>query len=163
MRLRRLELKDAPLMLEWMHNSNVTKWLYTDFSNKEVEDCEEFIQSSWRNHASDLHLAIVDESDLYYGTVSLKHIDLIRREAEFAITMRECAMGKGLSALAMKEILRLGRERLHLEKIYWCVNIANERAVRFYDKHKFKRIEQVPEEICKRYDNVKDLIWYVFE
>lgn len=162
MRLRRLELKDAPLMLEWMHDSNVVEWLYADFSNKTLESCEKFIQSSWENWKSDIHMAIVDESDIYQGTVSLKNINLVHSYAEFAITIRKCAMGKGVSIMAMKEILKLGKEKLKLEKIYWCVNIDNKRAVHFYDKNKYERVERVPVEMYKRYDNVLGLIWYAF-
>ncbi|MCD8369327.1 MAG: N-acetyltransferase, partial [Clostridiales bacterium] len=69
MKLRRLELKDKKLMLEWMHDFNVVQNMRTDFCNKTEEDCEAFIQSSWEN-TGDLHLAIVDESDMYLGTVS---------------------------------------------------------------------------------------------
>lgn len=162
MRLRRLELKDAPFMLEWMHDDDVVKWLYADFSNKTLEDCQKFIEASWNTSGADLHLAIADDNDIYQGTVSLKYIDIIHSEAEFAITIRKNAMGTGLSTLAMKEILKLGKERMHLKKIFWCVNIANERAVHFYDKNMYKRIELVPSEMSERYRNVPGLIWYVF-
>ena len=39
MHLRRLERKDAPLMLEWMHDRNVIKDLNTDFASKTIDDC----------------------------------------------------------------------------------------------------------------------------
>ena len=46
MRLRKLELKDAPLMLEWMHDETVVKDMQADFSSKTLEDCNHFILSS---------------------------------------------------------------------------------------------------------------------
>ena len=49
MYLRRLELKDAPLMLEWMHDPSVTGGLRTDFSSKKISDAEEFIRRSWED------------------------------------------------------------------------------------------------------------------
>ncbi len=43
-------------------------------------------------HRTDLHLAIVDDNDIYMGTVSLKHIT--NQSAERAIILRSCALGK---------------------------------------------------------------------
>lgn len=43
MRLRKLELKDAPLMLEWMHDMEVTRNLKKNFSKFSIEDAEQFI------------------------------------------------------------------------------------------------------------------------
>ena len=86
MRLRKLELKDAPLMLEWMHDETVVKDMQADFSSKTLEDCNHFILSS-KDTRKNLHLAIVDENDEYMGTVSLKNIE--EDKAEFAIPVRK--------------------------------------------------------------------------
>lgn len=157
MRLRKLDLKDAPLMLEWMHDESVVHDLRTDFASKTIKDCIFFIVSS-QNSNSDLHLAIADEKNEYMGTVSLKHIS--NHTAEFGITVRKCAMGKGYSHFAMKEILKYGKERLDINFIYWCVAPNNYRAVRFYDKHGYRRI-QTPEEAQSYTEKEKsELIWY---
>ena len=139
MRLRPLRAEDAPLMLEWMHDSNVTCHLCGNFAAKEEKDCLAFIESC-ADPSENWHLAIADENDAYMGTVSLKHIDPVKKEAEFAICTRSCAMGKGLSRYAMAEILRLGFEERGLRRIYWCVAPENARAVRFYDKSGYQRV-----------------------
>ena len=162
MKLRELEKKDAELMLEWMHDRNVVHWLNTDFDSKTIADCEKFIEiSSFDNE--NVHMAIVDENDVYMGTVSLKHVDLEHKNAEFAITIRKMAMGKGFSAFGMSEIIKIGLEKIGLEEIYWCVSNKNVRAVRFYDKNCYTRTSNVPESILNQYDVdiQKDLIWYV--
>ena len=92
MKLRELRAKDAQLMLEWMHDPDVVKDLRRDFASKTLEDCLQFIQSS-KNSKEDLHCAVVNDDDEYMGTVSLKHIRA--GKAEFGITVRSCAMGKG--------------------------------------------------------------------
>ena len=46
MKLRRLEIKDAPMMLEWMHDSDVTKNLKADFKNMTIDDALAFINNS---------------------------------------------------------------------------------------------------------------------
>lgn len=162
MKLRTLEKKDAELMLEWMHDPDVVYWLSANFASKTIEDCYAFIKDS-ANSGCDLHLAIVDDDDNYMGTVSLRNMDMDDRAAEFAVTVRKTAMGKGYSKFGMKEILRRGFEEEGLNAIYWCVSEKNERAVRFYDKNGYTRVCDVPQRFYTRYDEVtkKDLIWYM--
>ena len=161
MKLRNLEMKDAPLMLEWMHDDSVVHFMGANFAEKTLEDCENFINYT-RSAENDLHLAIVDENDEYMGTVSLKHINKDLRLAEFAITVRKAAMGKGYSAYGMKEIIRIGLEEYGLDKVLWCVSSLNERAVRFYDKNGYQRITEVPSYYKDMYTPEQNalFIWY---
>lgn len=80
MRLRELRMEDAPLMLEWMHDDFVVHDLATNFSEKSIEDCNNFIQyaisqTSDMSKCKDIHMAVVDDNDEYMGTVSLKNIN----------------------------------------------------------------------------------------
>ena len=157
MYLRRLEAKDAPYMLEWMHDKAVVEHLHADFSSKRLSDAEAFIQKSWAvsNH---LHLAITSNEDEYIGTVSLKYID--DETAEFAITIRSIAMGKGYSWFGMSHILEKAFNELHLKCVYWCVSRNNRRAICFYEKHHFKEAVSVPTTAKKRYMGIDNLMWY---
>lgn len=157
MHLRKLELKDALLMLEWMHDGSVTENLRTDFSLKTLSDVEIFIKSSWYDK-NNLNLAVVSEDDEYMGTVSLKHIE--DGSAEFAITVRSKAMGHGYSWSGMKSILEKAFNELGLECVYWCVSRKNARAVRFYDKHNFHEAIDIPQRMLERYSDMGDLKWY---
>lgn len=159
MRLRDLELKDAPLMLEWMHDESVVEKLRGRFAENTIEDCEAFIKTA-ENKEHDIHLAIVSDEDEYMGTVSLMHIDRENSSAEFAITVRKSAMGRGYSWWGMEEIIRLAFEEYGLESVYWCVSRENERAVRFYDKHNFHEALDIPVTILKRYEGMNNLKWY---
>ncbi|MBR4864477.1 MAG: GNAT family N-acetyltransferase [Oscillospiraceae bacterium] len=161
MKLRKLAPQDAPLMLEWMHDPSVVGHLSTNFGEKTLEDCQGFI--AWANSTqSDLHLAVADEADTYMGTVSLKHIH--NGTAEFAITVRAAAMGKGYAPYGMAAILEMGIRKLGLDAIYWCVSRHNARAVRFYDKNNYLRTEAVPASIRDAYtpEQNADFIWYVY-
>ena len=93
------------------------------------------------------------------GTVSLKHIT--QTSAEFGITVRKCAMGKGFSKFAMQHIIETGFKQLGLQKIYWCVAPENHRAVRFYDKNKFDRC-LAPAEAQNIYSagEINHYLWY---
>lgn len=164
MNLRKLQLKDAPRMLEWMHDNSVVQYMGTNFTSKTIEDCETFINSCEADKLN-LHMAIVNDEDLYMGTVSLKHIDKINRCAEFAITVGKEAMGKGFSKFGMNEIVKIGFENLELNQIYWYVSKVNERAVRFYDKNNYKRIIDIPEEFCSDLttSQIDSYYWYVID
>ncbi len=159
MRLRNLELKDAPLMLEWMHDESVVGKLKGNFKDKTLADAESFILAT-SNKEKDIHLAIVSDEDEYMGTVSLKSVDRENKSAEFAITVRKSAMGRGYSWYGMEEIIRLAFEKYSLESIYWCVSRKNVRAIRFYDKHNFHETVDVSSAILERYKEMDDLKWY---
>lgn len=159
MYIRKLRIDDAPLMLEWMHDLDVTENLSTNFTVKTLEDCESFIAYS-NTTSDDIHMAIASDADEYMGTVSLKHIDYAQMNAEFAITMRKEAMAKGYSWYGMCGIFRKAFEDLHLSSVYWCVSEKNARACRFYEKHGFKRMLDVPDDILERYENRSDFRWY---
>lgn len=157
MHLRRLELKDAPLMLSWMHDKSVTENMFSDFSSKTLKDAEDFILASLVE-GCDLNLAIASDADEYMGTVSLKHIN--DGKAEFAIAVRSEAMGRGYAWFAMESIIKMAFDQLGLESVYWCVSRRNSRAIRFYDKHHFSEVVDVPEDLAARYKAMEDLKWY---
>lgn len=156
MHLRELRIEDAPLMLEWMHDENVVGKLRTGFMSKTIDDCIGFINSSLSD--SNIHLAIASDEDEYMGTVSLKNIE--DGTAEFAITVRSKAMKKGYSWFGMEAIIKKAFNEFDLESVYWCVSQENERAVKFYDKHNFHEVYDVPAKVLKRYEGVDNLKWY---
>ena len=155
--LRKLELKDAPLMLEWMHDRDATRHLRADFSSRTITDAENFIRSG-RDDQKNVHLAIASDEDEYMGTVSLKDIE--DGSAEFAIVVRPEAMGRGYSWFGMKSILEKAFRELGLESVCWCVSRNNTRAVRFYDKHHFQEATDIPERFLKSYEGEDNLKWY---
>lgn len=138
MKLRNLELKDAPFMLEWMQDISVVEYMHINFAKKKIDDCESFIEES-KCDKNNFHMAIVNDKDEYMGTVSLKRIT--DSNAEFAIVVRKCAMGKGYSKYGMKKIMKYGFDKIGLDYIYWCVLPDNKRAVRFYDKNGCQRVK----------------------
>lgn len=167
MYLRRLKEKDSELMLEWMHDLDVVNFLQTDFSKKEINDCELFIKNA-ENMNRDIHLAIVNDQDEYLGTVSLKHLH--KGKAEFGITVRKCAMGTGIAIEAMKKIFFIAFNDLGLHEIYWCVNKQNLRAIKFYDKNNFQRINindgnlncEIQQLGYYTKDQIENYLWYHF-
>ena len=157
MKLRDLELKDAPLMLEWMHDESVVGKLKGNFIEKTLADAESFILAS-ANKKENIHLAIVSDEDEYMGTVSLKNVE--DGSAEFAVAVRQKAMGKGYAWFALEEILNKAFAEYGLESVYWCIARTDERALRFCDKHVFHENVDIPEKVLSRYKDMDNLKWY---
>lgn len=136
--LRKLQSKDAVFMYEWMHDEDVISSLGSDFLSKTLNDASSFIeQANNPENCKSLHLACVDETDEYLGTVSLKNIDKANKNAEYAICFRRKAHGTGAAAFATDAILRIAFEKMQLEKVYLYLYSTNERANHFYQKQCF--------------------------
>lgn len=156
-RLRQLQIKDAPLMLEWMHDDMNKEIFQANFVAMKLEDVESFIEKSFteENH----NFAIVDESDEYLGTITLKNINVKNNNAEYAISMRKVARGKGVADAATKLILRYAFEELLLERVYLCVQDNNGRARGFYEKFGFA-YEGAFRKHIRNHLSYHDLLWY---
>lgn len=161
MKIRKLKIQDANAMHEWMQDEDVTKNLAQDFASKTIEDCKKFIEHANQSEKTDLHRAICDDNDKYLGTVSLKHIDYINRNAEYAISMRRSAMGTGASAYGTTEILKYAFDVLGLKKVYLNVIPQNIRARKFYKKMGFQYEGTARKHILIN-GEFCDLEWYAF-
>ncbi|MDE7273224.1 MAG: GNAT family N-acetyltransferase [Lachnospiraceae bacterium] len=130
--IRRLEHRDAELMLEWMHDKDTRKVFRFPFDQSDLESVTAFIDNSFTD--DNRHFAVVNEADEYLGTISLKNISLTDQSAEYAIVVRSRARGTGAAKLATEDILTYAFDTLGLHKVYLNVLEKNERARRFYAK-----------------------------
>lgn len=152
--LRKVELKDMPLMQEWMNDEEIR----TNFLMRNIPDektMQNFINVSFTDERRDY--AIINEKDEYQGTISLKQISAINKNAEYAIVLRRKAIGKNIAKQATKEILKIGFEEIKLHKIFLDVAEYNTRAIRFYEKMGFKKEGDFKEQfyINNRFYNLK--------
>lgn len=135
-RLRRLEEKDIPGMLEWMHDPEINRWFRFDAASMTEERARTFIAGSFTE--KNRHYAVTDGSDIYLGTISLEDIDRENGHALYAISMRACTLGSGTAMAATKLLLDIAFGELSLERVYLNVLSDNERAKRFYEKAGFR-------------------------
>ena len=133
LRLRQLELKDAKGMLEWMKDRELSALFRFDSDKITYESIKDFIESSKTDNRNK-HFAIADNDDEYLGTISLKNIDNINKNAEYAISLRKCAIGKDVAKWATNAILNVAFIELDLHKVYLNVLNDNLRAIKFYEK-----------------------------
>lgn len=159
-RLRFLQEKDIDGMLEWMHDPQIN-FFYTDkIRNATVESVRSFIcvAEKLRREGITYHYAIVDNDDEYQGTISLKNIVPVEG-AEFAISLRSQAQGKGIASWATQEILKIAFEELKLHRVYLNVLSDNEHANYFYARKGFRMEGQSKNCICIN-GKIKSLNWY---
>lgn len=136
MKLRKLEVKDVAGMLEWMHDPEIQKGFRFSAEEKDKEAVLKFIREANTGliDGKDIHFAVSDENDEYLGTISLKNVDLVSKKAEYAISLRRMAQGKGIAAEATHEILKIAFEQYGLERVYLNVFSDNQRAIHLYEK-----------------------------
>lgn len=158
MKLRKLEEKDAPYMLEWMHDEKVNCYFRFNPRSITLQSTLEFIKES-NNDKDSYHFAIVDENDEYLGTVSLKNIDKNSLNGEYAIALRSKRQGKGTGLFATEEILAYAFNILELERVYLNVLTENKHAIHFYEKIGFKYEGEFYNHIRINND-LKSIKWY---
>ena len=136
--LRELKEKDAPFMLEWMHDPETQKYFQKSFLSMSISDAEDFCKNNKISENLDdgqsLHFAIVDANDEYLGTISLKHFDNENKTAEYAICLRKQARGKGCALFATNEILKIAFYNHGLHKVYLNALSYNEKAINLYKR-----------------------------
>jgi len=160
MNLRKLYLKDAKLMFEWMCDNDVTQYLHQDYSGFSIVDAENFIRDS-EYLLDERHFAITNDEDEYIGTTSLRHIDKADGLAELAIVVRKKAMNKGYAWFGLVETLNTAFNCYGLDRVYWRVSRKNTRAIRFFKKHGLNMLdEDIPKDIKERHNNENDLVWF---
>jgi RimJ/RimL family protein N-acetyltransferase len=158
LKLRELRLEDIDEMYEFIEDNEIaSNFIFTRYPSSK-EGLGKFITKSWGNH-NDIHFAITNEENKYVGTVSLKNINYVDRNAEYAIVLRKNFWGKNYAFEATKQIVEYGFQRINLHKIYLNVLSSNIRANKFYEKVGFKR-EGVFKEHLYVNGKYEDLNWY---
>lgn len=158
MKLRKLVEKDAQFMLEWMKDEKVNCYFRFKPQDITIESTKEFIRQSKNNKLS-YNYAIADDDDEYLGTVTLKNIDKISKNGEYAIALRTKAQGQGAGRYATEEILKIAFNELKLERVYLNVLSVNEHAIKFYEKIGFVYEGEFLEHVMIN-DNLRSLRWY---
>jgi diamine N-acetyltransferase len=155
-KLRPIELKDAPFMLERMKDPAVNRFFRFDPEKINMESVTAFINEADSNA---IHLAVTNKDDEYLGTISLKNIDRAAKSAEYAVALRASAQNHGIGWKATAEILNLAFGKLGLERVYLNVLSDNATAIRFYDKLGFTCVNDSDEYILIR-GETRTLKWY---
>ena len=155
--LRKLEEKDAPFMLEWMHDKDIVAGFQRPFDQATTDTVLSFIRNSF--DGENQNFAFVNDEDEYLGTIRLKHISHDNDKAEYAVVARKCAQGTGAAKKATEELLEYAFTELALHKVYLSVLEENIRAQKFYEKCGFIR-EGLEVDAVKINGMYHNHIWY---
>lgn len=158
MKLRELRIKDAESIYQWMSDEEIASSLLLGRYPASIENIKAYIEKSWTDR-NNIHWAITNDSDDYVGTVSLKNINYLDRNAEYAIAIRKEYWGQDYSKFATDKIIEYGFKKLNLYKIYLNVLSSNARANKFYEKYGFIKDGQFSKHIYID-GQFNDLIWY---
>ena len=156
--IRELRIIDVEGIYSWMNDPEVINAFTPGKFPISKDAIELFIKNSWADREN-VHLAIVDDDDKYAGTVSLKNIDFINKNAEYAIVIHKNYWRKGYSKFGTDQIVDYGFRKIKLNKIYLNVLSSNWRGIEFYEKYGFEREGVFREHIYVKGQPV-DLIWY---
>lgn len=144
-------------MLEWMRDERVTVHYRKDFSVMTLENVRAFIVGSF--NAKNRHFAVVNATDEYLGTISLKNINAVDANAEYAIVIRGKMHCQGVGAKATYLILKYAFEELKLHRVYLNVLRNNQAAEKMYIKCGFI-YEGTFREHIRTASGYHDLAWY---
>lgn len=161
MMLRKLQMKDINGMLEWMCDPDIQQNFREGIEKNTREKVLDFISKAKTEpeDGESIHYAITDNKDDYLGTISLKNIDLTNKNAEYAISLRRKAQGKGIAYKATKELLKKAFEEFALERVYLNVLSNNQRAIYLYEKCGFSYEGKFKNHLFLR-GKYQNLSWY---
>lgn len=156
--IRKLDVKDAQKMLDCLRDKTVTQFMKVDGNKMTIDNCLSFIKSSWTDDQNK-HFAIIDDNDGWVGTISLKNVDYVKSEAEYAIITSSSVHGKGYAKQATNDIFSYAFKDLHLKRVYLNVACDNLRAISFYKKMGFSFVSE-SKGALERNGQIVDLLWF---
>ena len=164
-RLRALTKNDITKTLEW-HNQNDIRELYSGHPfpvNREMEEkwYEKILTSNFPTTVFGTEL--IKESELI-GITVLKNIDLINRNAEFAIYIgNKEQRGKGYSKEALMKTFKFGLYQLGLERIYLKVLEENTVAQKLYTSCGLKKEGVLKNSVFKNDEFKNEIIFAIIK
>ena len=159
-KLRALTKDDAKISWTWRNNENI-RYFYSGhpfFINQEKEE-------AWlaKISGSDIPLTSFGieelENNSLIGMAFLKEINLMHRTAEFAIFIgEENAKGKGYAKEATIKTIEFAFNNLNLNRVFLKVQEDNIKAIKLYEKCKFKREGILRECIYKNGHYINEIV-----
>lgn len=136
--LRALERADAPALVPWLNDPEVTRFLRA-YRPMTLRAEEEFIERA--GQGDDIVLGVVlREGDRLIGAAGLSQIDYRCRRASFGISIgARDEWGKGYGTEATRLVVGYAFETLNLNRVWLHVYEYNGRGLRAYEKVGFRR------------------------
>lgn len=120
--------------VDWMNDSEVTRYLVAGKTPTSIEDVKSFIATAQGSSRVTFAIYRLDTNQ-HIGNAKLDHIDWISRKADFGIMLGDRgSWGQGFGSEATELVTSYGFRVLNLERIYLGVVDVNASAARVYRK-----------------------------
>lgn len=138
--LRPLEREDAPLIVPWINDAEVTRTLalFSHPTNLQAEIA--FIDGLYKSEHEVVLGIVIKETNTLIGGTGLHNMDFKNRHTTFGIFIGEKnAWGKGYGTETTILMTQYAFETLNMNRVWFHVYEYNERGIRTYEKAGFKR------------------------
>jgi len=137
---RPLEREDAPLLVAWLNDSEVTRTLELFYHPINLRTEEEFLERVYKSEHEVAFGIAVRATDALIGVTGLSQMNFKNRHVVFGIFIGEKSeWGKGYGTEATALITGYAFETLNMNRIWLHVYENNERGIRAYERVGFKR------------------------
>jgi [ribosomal protein S5]-alanine N-acetyltransferase len=138
--LRGLDRLDLPLMVEWINDHDVTRFLFTGIRPANIEVLTQQWEQDQRSQ-NEIAFAVCDkDGDAFVGTTGLYRIEWVMRTAEFRIFLgNKSFWNRGVGTECTKLMVKYAFDKMNFNKVWLGVNAENGGAVHAYEKAGFVR------------------------
>ena len=144
--LRNPEDEDSELYFKWINNKQLVEYNST-FKVVSKKDHNIWFGNITKDKNIKIFSIIEKSNNKLIGSCSLRNINYVSKSAELQIRIGEKLFrNKGLGSEAVKLLVSYGFKFLNLNEIYLHVFENNLRAIKTYEKNKFKK-----EKLMKKY------------
>lgn len=105
--------------------------------------------------------SVISDNEKIVGYAWLDHISHENCLANYRILIKKEYWGKGYSWQAQIYVLDYAFRMLGLQKVYWYVGRDNKRAISYFDKCNFSKMDgDIPPEIREQFSDIENKVWY---
>lgn len=157
--LRNVEETDAPLVLRWMNDEEVTHYMFTGQRPLTLTQVTEELRRQTESASNTVFIVEDLKTRRPVGLGGLYDIHATARKAEFRVLLgeREC-WNKGYGTEVTELLTFYGFDRLNLHRIWLGVTAENRGGVRAYQKAGYREEGRLREDLYRNsryYDSIR--------
>jgi RimJ/RimL family protein N-acetyltransferase len=136
---------DLARLVEWRNDVALQTQLLTIARPNTPHRVREWLARRLDDPASAFFIIADREQGLAQGYIQAVRIDFTHGTGELGICLQPSAQGKGFASQSIQLLEGYLSDRLRLRKLILHTLSANARAVRFYEKHSYRRVGTLTE------------------
>lgn len=135
--IRKFQEEDIPYKVRWINDEKNNKFLHYDLPLSEDKTLIWYRNVIYKKDRIDFTIIYRHEP---VGLIGLLNIDSKNKKAEFYVCLgEEKYKGRGISAVAADQLIRVGYEQFGLKKIYLFTEVGNVWAQKLFEKIGFEK------------------------